>query len=235
MSWVLATCFKPDSVLIIWIGLWVQTPNPPIIWLSQTPYDWCCPHWHGPVKAYSYTYFPITNISSICKTINISSIQVHSQSKWGDEAALQAWKWFSTLVSILGRGCLKKNPGVTKGCLVITPPRMLRISRKFSSKGFFWGLPSSPRPKKWVFLHYLVVFTVVLLVLLAVSRTARCDAYHTSLPSTGDLIWSNPRATWLWQHTQSTEKKVQKKGRLWGCRESNSGREIRSLSFYSVC
>ena len=159
-------------------------------------------------------------------------LDASTQSKWGDAAALQAWKWFSTLVYICGRGCWKKIPRVTRGCLVITPPRMLMTSRNFSSKEFFWGLLSSPRPKKWVF---PLVFTVAFFVLLAVSRTARCDAYHTSLPSTGDLIWSNPRATWLWQHTQSTEKKVQKKGRLWGCRESNSGREIRSLSFYSVC
>ena len=33
-------------------------------------------------KAYNFTYTsPIANISSICKTINISSIQVHSRNE----------------------------------------------------------------------------------------------------------------------------------------------------------
>ena len=56
-------------------------------------------------------------------------------------------------VCIWGREYLKKIAGVTRGCLVINPPpRTLRISRILSSnKEFFWGLPSSRRPKKWVF------------------------------------------------------------------------------------
>ena len=156
----------------------------------------------------SYTS-PITNISSICKTININSIQLRSR----NEATQQHCKHENDSVLhwyVFGGGDVWKNPRGDQGILSYPPPRMLRISRNFSGKDFLLRLPSSPRPKKWVF---YVSFYGVFLVLLVVSRTARCDAYHISLPSTGDFISLSPRATWLWQHTRSkkNEKKCKKR------------------------
>ena len=93
---------------------------------------------------------PITNICSICKTKNISSMQVHSR----NEAMQQHCKHENDSVHwyVFRGGDVWKNvPRVTRVGLVIPPPLMLRISRNFSSEEIFWGLPSSPRPKKWVF------------------------------------------------------------------------------------
>ena len=92
----------------------------------------------------------ITNISSICKITNISSVQVHRR----NEAMQQHCKHENDSVHwyVFRGGDVWKNvPRVTRVGLVIPPPLMLRISRNFSSEEIFWGLPSSPRPKKWVF------------------------------------------------------------------------------------
>ena len=136
-----------------------------------------------------------------------------TESTWGDAAALQSWPWFSTLVGIWGRRGFEKITGVTRRCLVITPPPGCWGFRAICAVNNISEVYRvSPSPKKWAFSS---VFTEVFLVLSAVSRTARCDAYHASLPSTGDFIWSSPRATWLWQHTQS-KKKVKKRWKKGG-------------------
>ena len=95
---------------------------------------------------------PITNISSICKTINISSIQVHSRT----EAMRQHCKHENDSVDwyVFGGGDVWKNPRGDQEMLRYHPPPGCSGFRAiFSSKEFFWCLPSSPRPKKWVFFY----------------------------------------------------------------------------------
>ena len=84
-----------------------------------------------------------------------------------------------------GKGMLAQNLRGDHGTLSYPPPPDAQDFEQFFQQGFFRGLPSSPRPQKLV---STLVFTVVFWLLLGVSRTARCDAYHTSLPSTGDFL-----------------------------------------------
>ena len=62
---------------------------------------------------------------------------------------------------------------------------MLSISRNFSSKIFSGITEPSQAEKNKLFTFF---FTVVVRVLLAVSRTAISDVYHTSLSSPSDAI-----------------------------------------------
>jgi len=72
---------------------------------------------------------------------------------------------------------LKEFAGVIRGCSGF---RAIFPVRNFS--GVYRALPGRKNECLALF------FSVLFLVLLAVSRTAHCDAYHTSLPSTGNCI-----------------------------------------------
>ena len=85
----------------------------------------------------------------------------------------------------LGGGVFQKNPRGDEEMLSYhPPPQMLRISRNFPVRIFSEVYRALPGRKN----EFTLVFTVVFLVFLAVSRTARCDVYRTSLLPTGDFI-----------------------------------------------
>ena len=182
---------------------------------------------------------PITDISSTCKTINISLIQVHS---W-NEAMQQHCKYENDSVHwyVFGGGDVwKKIHGVTRGSLVVTPPPGCSGFRAFFPVRTFsedyralTGRKNRVLHYQYFLLWYFRYFSPSQELLVAMLAIHRC-------PQPVILYNQSPRATWLWQHTQKQQKKVKKKsekeGRLWGPRESNSGREIRKF-FYtsSVC
>ena len=130
-------------------------------------------------------------------------------------------KLFTTLVCIWGRGCLKKIPGVTRGCLVITPPRMLRISRNSSSEEFFCGLTCFPRPKKKVF--YIISFYCC--TFGSFSRLKNCSLRCLSYIIALNRLFHKIKPACCLAVTTYTKRKKAKKGkkskkrRCWGRRE----------------
>ena len=119
---------------------------------------------------------------------NISSIQVHSR----NEAEMRRCSSIASMTMMqytgmcLGEGMFEKNTQGDQGMLGYHPPPGCSRFRAIFPVGIFSEVYRALPGRKNEF--FTSVFSVVFLVLLAVSRTARCDACHTSLASIGDFI-----------------------------------------------